>query len=182
MSAFASRYARAFTDVIFELHLNPADVQGQLSDFTAAWHESADLREVFLDPSFPVDQKVAILDNLNARLGMAQQGRNFIAALIQHDRMVDYDEIIREFRHELNRRLGISEVEITTARALDATERRQLEAQVAGLTQTQVQAAFHDDESLLGGMIVRIGSTVYDGSVRGRLSQLRDELVTDQAI
>jgi F-type H+-transporting ATPase subunit delta len=182
MSAFASRYARAFTDVILEAHLNPADVRGQLGDFTAAWHESADLREVFLDPSFPVDQKVAILDKLNARLGMAAQVRNFIASLVQHDRMSDYDEIVREFRHELNRRLGISEVEVTTARPLGAAERRQLEAQVAGLTGTQVQAAFHEDESLLGGAIVRIGSTVYDGSVRGRLSQLRSELVTDQTI
>ncbi|MBT9332833.1 ATP synthase F1 subunit delta [Paracidobacterium acidisoli] len=181
MSAFAARYARAFADVIFEARLDAEATRRQLGDFTAAWRESADLREVFLDPSFPADQKVAILDKLNARLGMAVQVRNFIAVLIQHDRMADYGEIVRAFEYELNRRLGISEVEVTTARPLDAAGRQRLEAQIAELTRTRVQATFSEDDSLLGGVIVRVGSTVYDGSIRGRLSRLREELVADQS-
>ncbi len=93
MAAIAAPYARAFADVVFEAHLQVHDVQQQLDSFVAAWRESADLREVFLDPSFPADQKVAILDKLNARLGVAQQVRNFIAVLIQHDRMNVLDEV-----------------------------------------------------------------------------------------
>ena len=177
MSAFASRYARALSDVILEAHLNAADVQRQLGDFAAAWHESADLREVFLDPSFPAEQKVAILDKLNTRLGLAPQVRNFIAVLINHDRMSAFDEVLTEFHREINQRLGISEVEVTTARKLDDAERRQLEVQVSSLTSTQVQATFHEDSALIGGVIVRVGSTVYDGSVRGRLNKLKEQLV-----
>jgi F-type H+-transporting ATPase subunit delta len=176
MAAFAARYARALADVVLEAHLNPAEIQQQLGDFLAAWHESADLREVFLDPSFPATQKVEILDKLNTRLGMSQQARNFLAVLINHDRLHALDEVITEFRHEMNTRLGISEVVVTTARALDENERRTLEAQVGEMTKTRVSATFHEDATLLGGVVVKVGSTVYDGSVRGRLNQLKEQL------
>lgn len=178
MAAIAAPYARAFADVVFEAHLNANDVQQQLNDFVAAWRESADLRELFLDPSFPSDQKVAILDKLNARLGMSVQVRNFIAVLIQHDRLNMLDEILAEYRKEMNRRLGISEVQVTTARPLDADERQEIERRVAALTGTQVQATYHEDKSLLGGVVVRVGSTVYDGSVKGRLDRLKEQLAS----
>jgi F-type H+-transporting ATPase subunit delta len=176
MAAIAAPYARAFADVVFEAHLNANDVQQQLNDFVAAWRESADLREIFLDPSFPSEQKVAILDKLNARLGMSVQVRNFIAVLIQHDRLDVLDDVLSEYRKEVNRRLGISEVRVTTARPLDANERQEIEQKVAALTGTQVQATYHEDKSLLGGVVVRVGSTVYDGSVKGRLDQLKEQL------
>jgi F-type H+-transporting ATPase subunit delta len=176
MSVFAARYARALADVVLEAHLNPSEIQNQLNDFAAAWHESAGLREVFLDPSFPAEQKVEILDKLNARLRMAQQARNFIAVLVNHGRIHALDEVLREFRHEMNVRLGLSEVLVTTARPLDDKERRGLEAQIVEMTKSQVSATFQEDSSLLGGVIVRVGSTVYDGSVRGRLSRLKEEL------
>jgi F-type H+-transporting ATPase subunit delta len=178
MAAIAAPYARAFADVVFEAHLNANDVNQQLNDFTAAWHESADLREVYLNPSFPTEQKVSILDKLNARLGMSVQVRNFIAVLIQHDRLNLLDEILEEYRREVNRRLGISEVYVTTARPLEADERQELEQKVATLTGTQVQATYHEDKSLLGGVIVRVGSTVYDGSIKGRLDRLKEQLVS----
>jgi F-type H+-transporting ATPase subunit delta len=178
MAAIAAPYARAFADVVFEAHLNANDVQQQLNDFVAAWRESADLRELFLDPSFPSDQKVAILDKLNARLGMSVQMRNFIAVIIQHDRLYVLDEILAEYRKEVNRRLGISEVQVTTARPLDTNERQGIEQKVAAMTGTQVQATYHEDKSLLGGVVVRVGSTVYDGSVKGRLDQLKEQLAS----
>jgi F-type H+-transporting ATPase subunit delta len=176
MAAFAARYARALADVVLEAHLQVADIQNQLNDFAAAWHESAGLREVFLDPSFPAEEKIAILDKMNARLGMAAQVRNFIAVLINHGRIHALDEVLAEFRHEMNARLGISEVLVTTARSLDDQERRTLEAQIADMTKSRVSATFHEDASLLGGAIVRVGSRVYDGSVRGRLNRLKEEL------
>jgi F-type H+-transporting ATPase subunit delta len=178
MAAVAAPYARAFADVVFESHLNANDVNQQLNDFVATWKGSADLREVFLNPSFPVEQKVSILDKLNARLGMSLQLRNFIAVLIQHDRLNVLDEILEEYRKEMNRRLGISEVYVTTARPLEADERQALEQKVAALTGTQVQATYNEDKSLLGGVIVRVGSTVYDGSVKGRLDRLKEQLAS----
>lgn len=183
MAAIAAPYARAFTDVVFEAHLNAGEVNRQLDDFVATWHGSADLREVFLDPSFPVEQKVAILDllnsdKLNTRLEMSVQVRNFIAVLIQHNRLNVLDEILDEYRKEVNRRLGISEVQVTTARLLEADERQGIEQKVAALTGTQVQATYHEDKSLLGGVVVRVGSTVYDGSVKGKLDRLKEQLVS----
>jgi F-type H+-transporting ATPase subunit delta len=178
MAAIAAPYARAFADVVFEAHLNANEVQQQLNDFVAAWRESADLREVFLDPSFPSEQKVAILDKLNARLGMSVQVRNFIAVLIQHNRLDVLDDVLSEYRKEVNRRLGISEVQVTTARPLDANERQGIEQKVAAMTGTQVQATYHEDKSLLGGVVVRVGSTVYDGSIKGRLDRLKEQLAS----
>jgi F-type H+-transporting ATPase subunit delta len=178
MAAIAAPYARAFADVVFEAHLNANDVQQQLNDFVAAWRESADLREVFLDPSFPSEQKVAILDKLNARLGMSVQVRNFIAVLIQHNRLDVLDDVLSEYSKEVNRRLGTSEVHVTTARPLDANERQGIEQKVAAMTGTQVQATYHEDKSLLGGVVVRVGSTVYDGSVKGRLDRLKEQLAS----
>jgi F-type H+-transporting ATPase subunit delta len=177
MAPFTARYARALADVVFDARLKPEEVQSQLNDFAAAWHESADLREVFLDPSFPAAQKVAILDKLNTRLKMSQQVRNFIAVLINHDRLEAFDEVLTDFRHEMNTRLNIAEVEVTTARKLDENERKSLEAQVAEITKSAISAKFREDASLVGGVVIRIGSSVYDDSIRGRLNRLKEQLV-----
>jgi F-type H+-transporting ATPase subunit delta len=176
MASFASRYAQAFAEVLFEARLDAKDALGQLADFGTAWHESRDLREFLLDPSFPVEQKVAFLDKLNAKLGMAHQTRNFIAVLIRNGRIGGFDEVVADLRREIHRRLGISEAKVISARKLDDQERRDLERQIAGLTGGQVEAQFEEDSSLIGGAIVQVGSTVYDGSVRGRLDRLRQEL------
>ena len=176
MSAFAARYARALADVVLSAHLNASDIQSQLNDFAAAWHASAGLREVFTDPSFPAEQKVAILDKMNARLGMTREARNFIAVLINHNRIQSLDDVLAEFRHVMNAQLGIAEVQVTTARVLNDEERNNLKTRIAEMTKTQVSATFHEDTSLLGGAIVQVGSTVYDGSVRGRLGRLKEEL------
>jgi F-type H+-transporting ATPase subunit delta len=176
MTSFASRYARALADVVFEAHMDAKSVQGQLADFGAAWHESRDLREFLIDPSFPTDQKVAFLDKLNAKLQMAQQTRNFIAVLIRNNRIAGFDDVAAEFRREINQRLGISEAKVVSARRLDEAERRDLEKQIAALTGGQVEAHFEEDSSLIGGVVVQVGSTVYDGSVRGRFDGLREVL------
>jgi F-type H+-transporting ATPase subunit delta len=176
MPVFTARYASALAEVIFEQGLPPQAIQSQLNDFAAAWRESADLREVFLDPSFPAQRKVAILDKLNDRLKMLPQVRNFLAVLINHDRMESFDEILKDFRHELNTRLNIAEVEVTSARKLDDSERKSLEAQVARITSSAISAKFREDPSLVGGVIIKIGSTVYDDSVRGRINRLKEQL------
>lgn len=176
MAAFTARYARALADVVFDEHLKPESVQSQLDDFASAWHQSADLREVFLDPSFPVAQKVVILDKLNIRLEMSKPVRNFIAVLINHDRLESLDEVLADFRHEMNTRLNIAEVEVTSARKLDSGERKSIEAQVTGITSGAISAKFSEDPSLLGGVIIKVGSTVYDNSILGRLNRLKEQL------
>ena len=178
MAAFAARYARAFADVVVGAKLNPAEVEQQLNDFAATFAGSEDLRELLLNPSVPVRKRVSILDAVNARVGCSAKVRNFLAVLISHERLAALGEIVEEYRLEMNRRSAIADAEIVTARPLESQERTKLQGQVAELAGTRVNATFREDKSLIGGAIVRIGSTIYDGSVRGRLERLRERLVS----
>lgn len=177
MPAFVSHYARAFADVVTSAKLDAAAVDRQLHDFLATWDGSKELREVFENPAIAVELKVSILDKMNAKLGMARELRNFIAVLIKNDRIAHVHDVAAAFRAELDARQGIREAEIVTARELSEQERTALLAGVGKMAGAKVQASFKQDASILGGVIVRIGSTVYDGSVKGRLERLREELV-----
>lgn len=178
MSVFAARYARALADVVLAAKLDPQEVLQQLEDFAATFAGSKDLREVLLNPSFPAAKRVAILDAVNRRIGLGPKARNFVAVLISHERLGALSEIVEEYRLEMNRRLQISDAEVLTARPLQEQERATLEREVAELAGTRVNATFRQDKSLIGGAIVRIGSTIYDGSVRGRLERLKERLVS----
>jgi F-type H+-transporting ATPase subunit delta len=185
MAAFVPRYANALADVVFDRKLDPAQVQQQLDDFAATFAASRDLREALLNPVLPAGKRVAILDAvLDAVVdGVARRSqpdlsiRNFLAVLIDHGRLGALDEILKQYRLEMNRRQGVSEAEVTTAHKLEESERAEVERQVAGLTGALVRASYREDKSLIGGAIVRVGSTVYDGSVKGRLERLRERLV-----
>jgi F-type H+-transporting ATPase subunit delta len=179
MSVFAARYARALADVVLGARLNPAEVLQQLEDFAATFAGSKELRELLLNPSLPTAKRVVILDAVNKRIGCGPKVRNFLAVLISRERLASLREIVEEYRLEMNRRLEISDAEILTARPLQDQERTKLEREVAELAGTRVNATFLEDKSLIGGAIVRIGSTIYDGSVRGRLERLRERLVSN---
>jgi F-type H+-transporting ATPase subunit delta len=176
MAAFASRYARAFADVVAEFHLDAAAVNKQLSDFLASWDGSPELREVFEDPSVPSIQKIAVLDQMKAKLKLAPQVRNLLAVLTDNDRIGAVHEVVEEYHKELQSRLGIHQAEVITARELNDADKSSLLTHVAELAKGQVNATFKLDPSILGGVVVRIGSTVYDGSVLGRVERLKEEL------
>jgi F-type H+-transporting ATPase subunit delta len=180
MAAFSSRYARAFLDVVTSAKLDTDAIQSQLNDFLATFDGSAELREFFANPAVPAPQKVAILDKMNARLKMQKQLRNLLAVLIDNDRIGQVHEVAEAYRIELQLRLGIRQAEIVTARELGEKERAALVAEVGKLAGSRIEATFKLDDSILGGTVVRIGSTVYDGSVRGRLARLKEELVSEQ--
>jgi F-type H+-transporting ATPase subunit delta len=177
MAAFVSRYARAFLDVVASAGLDTAAIDKQLADFESTWDGSPELQRFFENPAVPANQKVAFLDKLNARLGLQKELRNLIAVLINNDRIGQVHEVFAAYRAELQERLGIRQAEIVTARELGADERSALIAGVGKLAGARIEASFKLDQSILGGAIVRIGSTVYDGSVRGRLERLREALV-----
>jgi F-type H+-transporting ATPase subunit delta len=180
MPAFVPRYAVAFLEVVTAAKLDTAAIDRQLTDFLATWAASAELRTFFVNPAVPNLQKVAFLDRLNARMGMQKELRNLIAVLIDNDRIGHVAEVIVAYRRLLQEQLGIRPVEIVTARELAAEERTRLVAEVAKLAGARIDASFKLDPAILGGTVVRIGSTVYDGSVRGRLERLRESLISDQ--
>lgn len=179
MAAFVARYASAFLDVIAAAKLDTAAIDRQLTDFLATWEGSRELREFFENPAVPATQKVAILDKLNAKLGMQKELRNLVAVLIDNDRIGAVAEVGAAYRHLLQEKLGIHPAEIVTARELGGAEREALLAEVGKLAGGRVEATFKQDKSILGGTVVRIGSTVYDGSVRGRLERLREQLTAE---
>jgi F-type H+-transporting ATPase subunit delta len=176
MPAFVARYASAFADVVTDTKLSTDAIDRQLTDFLATWDGSAELRTFFVNPALPAKQKVEILDKLNAQLGMQKELRNLIAVLINNDRIGHVKEVAAAYRGILQERLGIHPAEIVTARELSPEERNILTAQVGRLAGGRVDANFTLDKSLLGGAVVRIGSTVYDGSVKGRLERLKEAL------
>jgi F-type H+-transporting ATPase subunit delta len=179
MAVVDLRYARALAAVVREQKLDLIATQGQLDSFANLLEESADLREVLADPSIPEPQKLKVLDGLGARLGLSRPVRNFIAVIIHHQRLHELQDMIAAYRHVSEEDSGIAEVEITTARPLDDSNRRLLEQQVAKLAgEPRVQATYREDPALLGGAVVKVGSTVYDGSVRGQLEQMRQRLAT----
>jgi F-type H+-transporting ATPase subunit delta len=177
MADFAARYARAFADVVLSAQLPVDQVNAQLSDFLTTLEGSADLRQALFNPALAVDVRVRVIDALVPRLQLSKDVRNFLAVLVRHERMNAIEEIVAAFRAEMDRRQGISEVEVISARRLDADERSEMEQQVARLAGTQVRARFREDNGLIGGAVVKIGSTIYDGSVRGRLDRMKQELM-----
>jgi F-type H+-transporting ATPase subunit delta len=98
--------------------------------------------------------------------------------LIDRGRIVALQQIARQFESELNERLGFVEAEIASARELGEQEKRALEAQIAQVTGRRVRARYVRDAALLGGAVIQVGSTIYDGSVKGQLQRLKEELST----
>jgi len=176
MPAFVARYAEAFADVVTDARLNTAGIDRQFSDFLATWEGSAELRTFFVNPAVPAPQKIVILDKLNATLGMQKELRNLLAVLIHNDRIGHVVEVAAAYRSILQQQLGIRPAEIVTARELNADERGELVAELARVAGAKIDPRFKLDATILGGAVVRIGSTVYDGSVRGRLDRLKEEL------
>jgi F-type H+-transporting ATPase subunit delta len=179
MSVVDLRYARALAAVISDQKLDLIATQGQLNDFANILEESAELREVLNNPSIPESQKLKLLDAVAPRLGLSRPVRNFIALVTHHQRLHELPQMITAYASISDEDTGIAEAEITTARPLDDANRRLLEQQVAKLAgEPKVQATYREDPSLLGGAVVKLGSTVYDGSVRGQLEQMRQRLAT----
>jgi len=177
MSVVALRYAHAFAAVAASNHVDAGAAQAQLHDFSATFAGSHDLREVLMNPSIPNAQKLKVLDAIAGRIGMLPQVRNFLAVIMEHQRLPDLDEILAEYHTVVDEESGTAEAEIISAHELNAEDRAELEAQVERLAGGRVRTKYRQDPTLLGGAVVRIGSTVYDGSIRARLQQLKLRLV-----
>jgi len=178
MAAIASRYARALVEVILEQKIDPDTAREQLRSIIGAVHESSELRKVWESPAISAEQKRAVLDAIARQMGALKPLRNFIAVLIDHRRIAMLDDIAKQFETELDAQLGFAEAEISSARPLSAEEKTALESQIARLTGKKVRARYVSNPELLGGVMVRVGSTIYDGSVRGQLEKMKQELIT----
>jgi len=176
MAAVASRYARALVEVILEQRVDTDIARQQLRAIVDAVHESIELRRVWESPAVLPEQKRAVLDGIAAQIKAVKPIRNFMAVIIDHRRIGMLDDIMRDFESELDAQLGFTEVEVSSARPLSPGEKRAVETRVERLTGKKVRARYTTNTELLGGVVVRAGSTIYDGSVRGQLEKMRQEL------
>jgi F-type H+-transporting ATPase subunit delta len=179
MAAITSRYARAFADVVFDLKLAPASVLEQLYGMVSVVKSNQVLQRIWENPSVPADQKRALLDAIVARENVCKQARNFLAVLIDHRRIGQLPEIARQVESELNTRQGFAEAEVTSARELSAIEKGALEGKIVTMTGKNVRAHYAIEPRILGGAIVRLGSTIYDGSVKGQLQRMKEQLAAE---
>lgn len=177
MASLINTYARAFSDVVIDSRLDASKTLAETQQIAALVKENRTLREVWENPSIPAEQKRAVLDGIVKRAGISRPVRNFIAVVMDKGRMKFLPEIVTQFAHDLNQRLGFAEAEITTVRELSNDERAELERDLARVTGKKIKARYAQDRAILGGAIARVGSTVYDGSVRGQLERIRQQLV-----
>jgi F-type H+-transporting ATPase subunit delta len=173
--AVSSRYAAALTDVALK-HNGGERIKTGLASFVDAFSASADLRNFLETPAVGYDAKENVIRKLGERMELAPEVRNFIQLLVRNRRTHLLREIQQAFLFDLNARVGIAEAEVQSARELSATEKEQLIRALERRTGKKIQARFDEDRSLLGGIVVRVGSTVYDGSVREQLTRLRQKL------
>jgi F-type H+-transporting ATPase subunit delta len=176
MGAVAGRYARAFAEVVAQRNMPPEKAVQQLAQMATLVSENRELHNVLLNPAVEHKQKISLLDAIIKKIGGTQVLRNFVAVLIDHKRIGQIGEIAEQFRQELDARMGIAEARVSSARALTAAEKKSLEQRLGAVTGKTVRATYSEDAGLLGGAVVRIGSTVYDGSVRGQLQRLKQEI------
>jgi F-type H+-transporting ATPase subunit delta len=176
MASVASTYARAFADVVLSAHLDADRSIAELRTIASLLAESSNLRRVWENPAVPAEQKRSVLDVIAHRDEIPKQVRNLVAVLIDHRRIHFLEPIIRQLEKELDARLGFAEAEITSARTLDDAEKHEFEAQVGKLTGKKVRAHYDQDASLLGGAVLRLGSTIYDGSVKGQLERIKEAI------
>jgi F-type H+-transporting ATPase subunit delta len=176
MASVTSRYARAFADVVFDLKLDANQTVQQVRTLVDAVNASVELRRIWENPSIPAEQKRNLLDAIVARIGASRPVRNFVAVLIDNRRIAALADIARQFELELDHRLGFTEAQISSARELAPDEKHELESRIEKLSGKKVRAHYATDRALLGGAVVKLGSTIYDGSVKGQLEKLKQEL------
>jgi F-type H+-transporting ATPase subunit delta len=176
VASVANTYARAFADVVLSARLDAARAIAGLRRIISLLGESVELRRVWENPAVPAEQKRRLLDAIVQREGIDKPVRNLIAVLIDHRRVPFLTRIVEQLEKELDARLGFAEAQISSARELSDTEKRGLEAQVEKTTGKKVRAHYGLDASLLGGAVVRVGSTIYDGSVKGQLERIKEAI------
>jgi F-type H+-transporting ATPase subunit delta len=182
VSAAATRYSNALADVVTAAGsaLAPQDALGELRSFESAFR-SAELRNALITPAVPPARKRAVIGRVGDILGLSRITRNFLFVLIDHRRIAELSDVVNAFDQILDERLGFARAQVASARELTGEQRVALTAALEKASDKHLRAQFAVDASLIGGVVARIGSTVYDGSVRGQLQTLKRRLSAESS-
>ncbi len=178
LSVVATRYAKALVDVVAAPGslVDPSAVLAQLRSIEEVFAGSLDLRNALLSPAVSPSRKRAVVASILSPLGLHKQVLNFLYVVIDHRRVHEFSSIAEAFEALLDERLGYVRAEVSSARDLTGTQTAALEAEISRVAGKKAKLKFSTDPALVAGVVARIGSTVYDGSVRGQLDRLRTKL------
>jgi len=151
----------------------------QLDDFGTSYSQSAELRTFLASPAVAIEAKHAVIEKIIARLGASRILRNFLFIIADSHRTQLLPEIIATFQQVLRQRQGIAEAEISSAVELSAAQKTEFAKTLARLTGKKIETKYSLDPALIGGAVVRIGDTIYDGSLRNRLNEMRAWLAAE---
>jgi len=178
VKALAERYAGALVDVA--LTNGQADqVKRELAEFAGLIRESPDLHSFLANPSIARGAKHAAIEAIVTRMGASRTLRNYLFVIVDHRHAGMLVEIEQAFSRLLDARMGIMQAQVTSAAQLSDKERAELTAALTKLTGDKIEAQYTTDAALIGGAVVRIGSTIYDGSVRTQLERMRARMISE---
>lgn len=178
LSVVATRYAKALADVVTApgSGVDATLVLAQLNQIQSLIDSSSDLRNALASPAVAPSRKRAVMEKLIAPLQVSKQVRNLLFVVIDHRRILEFASMIDAFERLIDDRLGFVRADVTSAHELTNVQRVLLQAQLTRLAGREAKLRYTTDPALLAGVVARVGSTLYDGSVRGQLDRLRTRL------
>jgi len=179
-SAVVTRYANALADVVMGgggVGIQPGDAAAQVRAFATVVAESHDLRNVLISPSVSQARKRAVISRLAEVQGTARVVRNFLLVLSDHRRLDALTEVASALEIIIDERLGFARASIQSAEALRPEQQDALIRRISEMTGKNVRPSYAVNPELVGGVVVNVGSKVYDGSVRGQLAAIGRRLL-----
>jgi F-type H+-transporting ATPase subunit delta len=183
ISVVAARYAKALADVVTAgIHASSAAqedtaaITAQLRAVDDMIASSNELKNALASPAVTPSRKRAVMARLLAPMNVSAQVRNFLFVVIDHRRVHQLKSIIEAFENLADQRLGYVRADVASATELPETQRKALEAQLSRLAGKKTRLRYTTDPALVAGVVAKVGSIVYDGSVRGQLERLRVKL------
>jgi F-type H+-transporting ATPase subunit delta len=173
--SLARRYARAVLEIGIA-NANLDKIGADLRSLAAAMHDSTELVTALTNPAIRRADRRRVIDGLLQRIGAAPQTKNLIYLLLDGERLGSLEAISREVTAMIEARAGRMSAEVTSAKPLDAAQLAQITTALEKLSGKKVAVTKREDPALLGGVVAKLGDTVYDGSLRTQLRTLRDEL------
>jgi len=172
----ARRYATALADVVTKSGETDS-VQTELKTWEEMIFSNTELFEAFRSPAISHVNKEEVLESLLKKSKSAKTTANFLRILLRNSRLTELSEINQKLASVLEERSGVISAGITSARSLSGSETAEIQTNLEKLTGKKIKASFEIDENIIGGIVIRVGSTVYDGSVKTKLEELKEKLV-----
>lgn len=177
LQTVARRYATALADVAISRN-EERQIQTELQAWASIVEANPQLKEVFSNPTIPHDQKRRVLQELISRTRVTDTTAAFLQVLLMNQRLAQLKDIAERFAVILDDRAGVVAAHVTTARPVPEAQQNALRDALAQVTGRSVRLSFATDESIIGGLVARIGSTIYDGSVESQLQRLATEMTS----